>query len=203
MFLYIMEKTPSKITDVLNQIVKEANDIGIPIASGIHTLKGDYTIIGDDCRIRDAVYREGYVFKDRGANYDLIFPSLTVEGGEVFEMSYRAVNFKNLIGTIPEGFNSSRFITKKLIGKEKRFLASPSCVEGVGVIQFFQNNPFDKAIYIPSNSSCQNIVDGPLKIINNGNIVVVDCSKIFRTYFNNCITFNKDLENSLKYLFVL
>jgi len=41
-FLYILAQDPSEITDILNEIVSAANEIGFEVVSGIWSLKGKY-----------------------------------------------------------------------------------------------------------------------------------------------------------------
>jgi len=205
MFLHVMVENPKEETDVLNRIIGQANIMRIDVLSGFNSLDGEYDFIGD-YKIWDATYRLGYCFKDTGKDYDLYFPPLRVEGDRVYDMTYIEQDAATSIPDVPDDFKHCRFITKELMGMDKRFRACDSAVEGVRVIQalqeYFWLNPMNKPIYIPFNSHCQYIVDGPLTKFDDENVIVVDSSRIFR--FGSIHTFYRGkLEDSLKELCVL
>jgi len=206
MFLYNNVQDPHDLTDSLNQIIKEANKIGIEVVSGMW-LEGEYSYIYKQT-FSDAFHSVGYCFKDTGIESDLQFPPFFVEGGKVFEMSCCRVELNEPIPEVPQGFKCSRYVTERLMGMEKRRGRCDSCVEAAKVMQYFQDHHPNMTIYIPNNysigNSCQNIVDGPLMGIDDEKIIVVESAGVFRPGKKySTINKKKSLEGALRGLKIL
>ena len=195
MFLYLLDRSPREITKKLNRTIKVANSIGLPVISYIYTLNGDYESL-EKMKLYDRAYRIGFSFMDN-SGYNLIFPPLLVRDNKVFEMSYGEsdVKVENFV-SVPKRFKKIRKISKRLIGFDKSVEASSSCRDAVKLLQHLENSEYEKIVYIPHIPSCQNVVDGPLQMLN-GKLIVVDWSGVFRAYSDYKIIVNNSSINEI------
>lgn len=179
---YIVEKDPVRQVEILNEIIKFANDFGIDVLSEIYTLNGYYFTL-EDFRMRNKIYSKGYVFCD-DKGYELIFPPSIVKNREVYELMFKSyLDFQDN-GIKDESFGKFRELRKIIIGGKKSHPPSNSYIDGLKAIQFLENRK-NKTIYIPYSSTCQNVFDGPLLYLINSNVIFIEYEGIFRSYFRN------------------
>jgi len=190
-FLYILAQDPSEITDILNEIVSAANEIGFEVVSGIWSLKGKYeTLIRK--KLKKMQTQRGFSFKD-SSGQKLDYPPVIVEKNKIWEASFTRKEFQSYRKVDLPSNVTIRTIEEELIGYGNGFRASHSIEQGIKLIQY-ANATKKPVLYIPYEPSCQNLVDGPLQFIQN-KIIVVDWSKIFRDYTDYRII---DSKNSVK-----